>query len=51
MDQFWWEKNKKYIAGVVTIVSVFLFMKYVLTLVLPFFLSVCLISVMQPFLQ
>ncbi len=51
MNQFWWEKNKKYIAGVVTAVSVFLFMKYVLTLVLPFFLSVCLISVMQPLLQ
>ncbi len=51
VNQFWWEKNKKYIAGVVTAAAVFLFMKYVLTLVLPFFLSVCLISVMQPLLQ
>lgn len=51
MNPFWLEKNKKYIAGVVTVVSVILFMKYILTLVLPFFLSVCLITVMRPLLQ
>ncbi len=51
MNQVWPEKNKKYIAGVVTAVSVFLFMKYILTLVLPFFLALCIISIMQPLLQ
>ena len=50
MERFWSE-NKKYIAGVMTIVSVFLFMKYILTLVMPFFLALCLLSAMRPLLR
>lgn len=42
------KENKKYIAGAVTVVSVFIFVKYILTLVLPFFLALCLLSIMRP---
>lgn len=50
MERFW-NANKKYIAGAVTIVSVFIFVKYILALVLPFFLALCLLSLMRPLIQ
>lgn len=51
LNRFWEGKNKKYITGVLTAVSVILFVKYILPLVMPFFLALCLISIMQPLLR
>lgn len=51
LRQFWSGNYKKYITGVVTAVSVFLCVKYILPLVMPFFIALCLISVMQPLLR
>lgn len=50
MKQFWSEKYKKYITGGVTAAAVFLTVKYILPLVMPFFLALCIISAMQPLL-
>lgn len=47
----WQGKRKIYTARVVTVVSVFVFMKYILTLVMPFFLALCLIGLLQPIMH
>jgi len=51
VERFLTGENRKYICGILTAVSVFLFMKYVLALILPFFLALCVILVMQPLLR
>lgn len=51
MEWFWQGKRKIYAARVVTVVSVFVFMKYILTLVMPFFLAICLIALLQPLMR
>ena len=51
LRQFWSGNYKKYITGVMTAVSVFLCVKYILPLVMPFFIALCLISVMKPLLR
>ena len=48
VEKLWQEKYRKIIIRVVTVVSVFVFMKYILTLVMPFFLAFCLVSGLQP---
>jgi len=51
VEKQWFEKYKKYILGLVTVVSVLFFMKYILTLVMPFFIALCLVSAVQPVLE
>ena len=51
VEKQWFEKYKKYILGLVTVVSVLFFMKYILTLVMPFFIALCLVSASQPIFQ
>ena len=48
VERFWQEKNKIYIVRAMTVLSVFVFMKYILTLVMPFFIAFCLVSGLQP---
>ena len=51
VEMLWQEKYRKITIRVVTVVSVFVFMKYILTLVMPFFIALCLVSVAQPIFQ
>ena len=49
--QDWWKQYRKYIIGVVTGVSVFLSVKYLLPLIMPFFLALCIVSFLHPRLR
>lgn len=49
--QDWWKQYRKYIIGVVTGVSVFLTVKYLLPLIMPFFLALCIVSFLHPRLR
>lgn len=51
VEWIWQGKRKLYFARAVTAAAVYVFMKYVLTLVMPFFLAFCIISFMQPLLR
>lgn len=51
VEWFWQGKRKSYAARVMTVVSVYVFVKYVLTLVMPFFLAFCILSLMQAVLR
>ena len=51
VENKWLKENKKIILKGLTVVLVLCFVKYILTLVMPFFIALCLVSAVQPVLE